>query len=139
MLLLHYTGGRWVRVPVPLADPQRLSGFLSFVVMSSPTDGWIVGDSYAGSTNSGQGANAFVLLHYNGTKWTEVATPNIQSRGGYTISSISVPAPGDVWVVGSAMSIPGSYTVGPQGGGPIITTTPVIMRYHDGAWTVYSS
>lgn len=140
MLLLQYTGGRWVTVPVPLANQQRLSGDLDTVTMLSPTDGWITGSSNTGSiTEPGQAANTFVLLHYNGAHWTEVATPNVKDRRGYGIISLSVAAANDVWVVGSAYSTEENGIPNPQGPGYIPTITPLILHYHDGSWTVFAS
>ncbi|HEV2459298.1 MAG TPA: hypothetical protein VGS80_13140 [Ktedonobacterales bacterium] len=144
MLLLHFTAGHWVKVLVPHVDPQHLVGYFGSVFMSSPADGWISGDANTSTTSPDQVANSFVLLHYDGTSWTEVATPTIKGRAGYVIAgyeitSFSVPAPNDVWAVGSAVSTPEHFQIGPQGSGPISTNVPVIMRYHDGAWTVYAS
>jgi hypothetical protein len=144
MLLLHFTAGHWVKVPVTIANPQRLEGYFGSVTMSSPTNGWIMGNANGSTTGPDQISNSFVLLHYDGTSWTEVATPNVKARAGYVIApyvitSFSVPAPNDVWAVGDALSMPEHFTIGPQGSGPISTDYPVIMRYHDGAWTVYSS
>lgn len=139
MLLFHYTAGRWVNVPLSNIDPQRLTGGIAAVIMSSPTDGWIMTNANGATTSLDQPNNTFVLLHYDGATWTEVATPSVKSRNAYTIYSFSLPAPNDLWAVGSALSIPDHYAVGPQGSSPISTSTPLILRYHDGAWTVYTS
>jgi hypothetical protein len=139
MLLLHFTAGHWVKVSATLANPQRLDGYFGSITMSSPSDGWVIGEANSSTTGPDQVANGFVLLHYDGTSWTEVATPSVKGRAVYVITSFSVPASDDVWVVGRAVSTPDHFQIGPQGSGLIITNLPVIMRYHDGAWTVYSS
>jgi hypothetical protein len=144
-VILHSTGGTWrVQQIIPNAA-------IGGIAMDAPGEGWAVGDELPAqqtSSNTGPSNSAanqhMLLLHYDGTKWTEVATPNVKGRAGYVfpgyeITSFSVPASNDVWAVGSAVSTPDHFQIGPQGSGPIITNYPVIMRYHDGAWTVYSS
>lgn len=140
MLLLHYTGGQWVTVPVPLSDPLRQSGYLEGVQMLSPSNGWIIGFSDDGTlTQTGQTPTTVVFLHYDGAQWSEVPGPVIKNRREYAILSISMTSPSDGWAVGQAFSNEADGIPNSQGPGYIPTITPVILRYHDGAWSVYTS
>lgn len=143
MLLLHYTGGQWITELVHLTHEEQLAGNLFGIAMSSRRDGWMLGLSNVGIiTEPGQTLNPFVLLHYDGTSWTEVAMPIIvKDRRQYNIVSFALASPNEVWAVGEAFSTPanGLPMTDSAGSGYTPTVTPVILRYHDGAWTVYSS
>ncbi len=139
MLLLRSSAGRWQRVTVPLADPSRLSGTLSHIVMRSPDDGWISGASDGGVSSSvGDAPQTAVLLHYTGGRWIETQTPVIAHRFHYSVSSLAVMAAGDVWAVGASL-LPREDGVPSGGGGFTPTIVPLILHYHDGAWSVITS
>jgi len=69
-LILHWDGTSWSMVPSP--DPGPKGNLLSAVAAVSPSDAWAVG-TYANSMCS---EAATVILRWNGTKWSQVKSPN---------------------------------------------------------------
>ena len=106
--ILHYTVtsgvGNWNGVLV--SGTPGLSSFanLTSVFMSSPTDGWAVG----GIQESHSSSAGAIIIHWDGTKWTPVATPSIP--GGALnhvtglqalLKSVFMTGPNDGWAVGT--------------------------------------
>jgi hypothetical protein len=69
------------------------SGILNGVSADSATDAWAVG-SYINPTT---GATETLALHWNGTKWSKVASPNPDNA---SLSSVSADSATDAWAVG---------------------------------------
>jgi hypothetical protein len=74
----------------PSRRPPR-STYLYGVAVTSTTDAWAVGYGDGG-------AGAFVA-HWNGTAWTSVPAPALN-----TLNTVSARSAGDVWVAGSDAS-----------------------------------
>ena len=70
------------------------STFLNALAISSPTDIWAVG----GQSHSQQGSVGALILHYNGSSWTEVKHP--PSPAGPLTSVVAVGS-NDVWAAGA--------------------------------------
>lgn len=70
---------------------------LSDVTVVSPTDVWAVGNylttDYAGRAE---------IDHWNGTTWTPITPPAINTVCGYSLSGISAVSASDIWVIGHA-------------------------------------
>src|SRR5215472_533864 len=94
-LLLHWNGATWSKVPSP--NPGPAGNVLDGVTAVSPTDAWAVG-SYC-TTNSCAVQDS-LLLHWNGTHWSKVASPNPGpiSNG---LSGVTAVSPTNVWMAGS--------------------------------------
>lgn len=110
-LMLHYDGTAWRQV----ASPTERS--FAQVQMLSATDGWAV-------------ANAFDIYHYDGHTW--IAQPLPTYLGGVTpviveIAALSMLSPTDGWAIGTYPS---------AGAAPPSRSSLVILRYHNGVWTV---
>ena len=105
--VLHYTVtggvGTWNLVTVsglPVILPPAAD--LNSVFMLSPTSGWAVGGFEPGGPPTGP-----VILYWDGTHWTIVATPTIP--GGPlamppVLKSVYCTGPSDCWSVGSAVA-----------------------------------
>lgn len=83
----HWDGTQWQLTlnPVAGADTVAISG-------TSPTDVWMVGETTG------------VILHFNGTAWTQV--PNPASGNGAGLAAVAALSPTDAW----AMSANGTLT-----------------------------
>jgi hypothetical protein len=108
-LIEHYDGTRWSVVPSPNVGPnsQYQSNKLWGVTAVSPTDIWAFGEYFAAS---GSGAQFTLLLHWDGTSWSLVPSPDPQP-GNYLSDILFggvVTGPGNVWIVGSE----GPFTTG---------------------------
>jgi hypothetical protein len=113
-LVEHWDGSAWSLVAVPDPTPPVnstiASSLLTGISANSPTDIWAVG-SY---TLSGITPTGFTLtMHYDGTAWTVVPSPNIP--GGTTfnpertvLNAVAAAAPNDVWAVGYILSTDGT-------------------------------
>ena len=142
--MLQYTGGGWhevgVRVPI-----SQMTSAPSVIAMGSATDGWMAGQVLA-SSSAQPGATAkpipgfppgkdfqISLFHFDGKQWTEVTAP-VTPMGISTPTRLTMTGPGEGWLLG----ITNSWTTGPPSSGspPEIHTTPVIMRLHNGVWSV---
>lgn len=96
-LALHWNGRTWKHVPSPSVG-GRHGGALCGVTALSPTDAWAVGDDQGTDCVSDQ-AGQTMALHWNGTKWSRVATP----PGGKYDSALygaSALSASNAWAVG---------------------------------------
>jgi hypothetical protein len=90
----HWNGTRWAQVPSP--NPAG-GGQLLGVSARSGTDVWAVGDKGTSDPNVPQGT---LVEHWNGTKWTVVASPSPGPAAQSTLTSVTATSDGTVWVVG---------------------------------------
>jgi len=100
---LHWNGRRWSLVATP--DPAGISAGadneLSGVACSSPADCWAVGHYVTSGKQGGTGFNQ--ALHWNGRKWSLVATPQpAGSAAGAqnALSGLACSPPASCWAVG---------------------------------------
>jgi hypothetical protein len=90
----HWDGSAWTAVPTPNAGSPR-TGVLSGVVALAPDDAWAVG------ATSGQGGpERTLILHWDGTSWSVVPSPN-KGRWPNGLGDVAAVSPTDVWAVGS--------------------------------------
>jgi hypothetical protein len=94
-LILHWNGTSWTRIPSP--NPSSGGDLLFSVSATSATDAWAVGWYY---TEPGALASTLVL-HWNGTSWTQVASPN-PTPGASELKSVSASSASDAWAAGAA-------------------------------------
>src|SRR5260370_34378928 len=84
----------WTGVPPP--NPGTVANNLTGVAVVSACDAWAVGYD-----TSGNGAFRTLILHWNGTSWTRVASPN---PGGpahdNSLSGAAVTSAGNAWAEG---------------------------------------
>jgi hypothetical protein len=98
-LVLHWNGRSWTRVPSPSPGPAPVGDNLAGVSALSQADAWAVGDE----DTFGPPDPVFktLVLHWNGTKWALVASPNPSPQFD-SLTSVSAVSPGDAWAVGVA-------------------------------------
>jgi hypothetical protein len=97
-LILHWNGTRWSRVPSPNRSP--VSNELTGVYAIAADDVWAVG-TYLQPVNHGS-INKTLTEHWNGKKWSVVASPNIAGFDS-VLEDVSADASGkDIWAVGVA-------------------------------------
>lgn len=89
----HWNGSAWSAVASPNVS-NRWHELLD-VEMISSNDVWAVGDS----RNIGEDYRT-LILHWNGSAWSVVSSPN--EPGDNILTGVSAHAPNDVWAVGSA-------------------------------------
>jgi hypothetical protein len=95
-LMLHWDGRAWSRITSP-AVLDGVPGMVEDVMAVSATDAWAVG--FTGPTRSDSAsADKPLMLHWNGTRWSQVASlpPVAGGLSGITMSGHSG------WAVGAS-------------------------------------
>ena len=92
-LIEHWDGNSWQIVPSP--NVKNISNTLSSVAVVSASDIWAVGNLY----NPSNGTGHPLSLHWNGTQWQRVNTPD-PSAGG-SLYGVAAVSSSDVWAVGT--------------------------------------
>src|SRR5436305_5806569 len=88
------------------STPGGRSSALFGVDATSKTDAWAVG--YANS----QGADRTLAMHWNGSRWTRVPTPNPGSSCDTDrLFAVEIVSPSDAWAVGSSLGGSGERAV----------------------------
>ncbi len=130
-LVEHWNGTAWSIVPVPDPTPPAgntlASAQLTGVSAVSPTDIWAVGSySLGGIALTG----LTLTMHYDGTAWTVVPSPNIP--GGTTfnpertvLNGVAAAGHSDVWAVGNIFTTDGTNGA----------AKAEVMHWNGTAWT----
>jgi hypothetical protein len=126
---LHYDGTSWSQVTTPNPEGTAAGDLnsLNDVRCTSSTNCWAVG-GYGTSSN---GVNSFstLALHYDGTSWSQVTTPNpggTATADSNSLIGVTCTSSSNCWAVGA-------YNVS---GGPTLTLT---VRYNGSTWSQVSS
>jgi hypothetical protein len=130
-LVEHWDGTAWTIVPTP--DPVVPVGdtftgtTLTAVSARSANDIWAVG--YATGLK-GTNADMFTLtMHWNGSAWTIVPSPNpaVPTPAGTSqaLNGVVEIAPNDVWAVGGTSDVSGFQPA-----------RPIAMHFDGGAWSL---
>jgi len=90
-LILHWNGKVWTQQPSP--NPGSLFDELTGVRIVSATNAWAVGDF----TNGGP-ASRSLILHWNGTAWRQVNSPNPTITNQLT--AVAATSASKAWAVG---------------------------------------
>jgi len=93
-LVLHWNGTNWTQVTTPSPGPVPMIDSLAEVSALSPSDAWAVGESTISNGNTEP-----LVLHWNGTSWAQVASPQL-GHFGSSLFGVSPLSPGDAWAVG---------------------------------------
>jgi hypothetical protein len=101
-LILRWNGTAWAQVPSPSPGGTGMSSDLSGVVATSASNAWAVG-SYRVPVN----AKVALALHWDGSTWVQVPTPN-PSGTLDQLSAVGASSASNVWAVGSYESSPTS-------------------------------
>jgi hypothetical protein len=92
-LILHWNGTAWSKVASPSPGPARNG--LNGVTAISPTDAWAVGGYCAPHACPD---STTLILHWNGTAWSRVTSPDPGAENG--LGAVSATTPSNVWAVG---------------------------------------
>ncbi|TYB52794.1 hypothetical protein FXF51_50980 [Nonomuraea sp. PA05] len=102
-LIQRWNGTSWSTVPSPSPDPIR--NLLTDVDGASAGDVWAIGnygdDGYGGGTVAG------LVLHWNGSAWSQVNVPGAVSDSAFSLpvlQDVFARSASDVWIVGRAFS-----------------------------------
>jgi hypothetical protein len=117
-LIIHYHNGRWGVVPSP--NPDNYINSLNAITAISATNLWAVGNHATDPFDSEP-----LILHFDGTSWTQVASPALKGNSG--LAAIAAASATDIYAVGAA-SI------------PTAPAFPTLIEHFDGtSWSIVSS
>jgi hypothetical protein len=102
-LAMHYNGTSWTTTPTPI--PGTRNNDLKAVDGVAANDVWAVG--YSLNLPYGNRVRQSMILHWNGTAWSQLPSPNSESTYLYDVAAVSAS---DAWAVGYA-STGGAYVV----------------------------
>jgi hypothetical protein len=116
-LIIRWNGSAWSIVPTPNlgSTPTQLNS----ITVIAANDIWAVGH-----TGSIFGAAQTFTMHWNGSEWSIVPSPNL-GAGTDLLERVSAASANDVWAVGSHRE-PAS---------PFRTRT-IAMRWNSSAWSI---
>ncbi|MGA7733480.1 MAG: S-layer homology domain-containing protein [Chloroflexia bacterium] len=92
-LVQHWDGNQWSIVPSP--DGDSGANYLNGVSALASDDVWAVGYSYPSCCFTPR----TLTLHWNGSRWDVVPSPNIGSTNS-NLTAVTAIAPDDAWAVG---------------------------------------
>jgi hypothetical protein len=102
LVIQHWNGRIWSSVTAP-----ALQGELAGVTARSPDDVWAVGD--IADTTGPTPAGGTLTLHWDGSAWSRVASPNGASGSSLLTAVGATPGGGDVWAAGFDVLGPSAY------------------------------
>src|SRR5205823_5678297 len=102
-LVERWNGASWSVVPSP--NPGSHNNYLTAVDASSPTNAWAVGWQQGSS-----GLHSTLALHYQGSTWDLVSTPNTTDPSD-NLSAVAAIGANDVWAAGYTSSASGTQTL----------------------------
>jgi len=113
-LTLHWDGTSWKQVDSPSPGPAGLTQLTS-VDATSPTDAWAVGFFPDGTSNRN------LILHWDGTSWSQVASPNPLFDD--QLDGVAATSAGSAVAVGTG-----------QAAAKGVVTSAVTLRWDGTAW-----
>ena len=118
-LFEHWDGSTWSAITLATGTP-----FLNGASADATNDAWAVG--YDASIID---EDATLAIHWNGTDWSPVSTPNV-GEGNNVLEGVLALAPNDAWAVGYSTPQPP----------PQETATLTLIEHFDGtSWSVIPS
>jgi len=97
-LIMRFSDGAWTQQPSPSPDQTNA---LASVAATSAASAWAVGN-YAPSNNPPDSPSTAEILHWNGTSWGEVKTPQPGgARGQNSLFGVAATSATNAWAVGS--------------------------------------
>jgi hypothetical protein len=124
-VVLHSNGTSWTQVTTPNPGGTAGNTFLDGVSANAASDAWAVGNYFTSQT-----ASETLALHWNGTKWTQVTTPNpggtASEAGNNFLNAVSAPTASDAWAVGYFYKTPNPYQT-------------LILHWNGTSWTRVTS
>lgn len=93
-LIEHWNGTKWRQVPSP--NPSGDSNQLSGVAATTANDAWAVGQY-----TDGQNTPQTLILHWKGTRWTRVPSPNPAGPTSiHSLLAVAAVSTSSAWAVG---------------------------------------
>lgn len=131
-LVLHWNGTAWTQVATPNAGTG--DNYLNGIDVISANDIWAVGSGFADPFS---GLGETIMLHWNGSAWSRVPSPNHGTTFD-EVRAVAAVSPSNIWAVGYTFGSPinslilqysdACSTPQPTATGTIPTSTPTVTR-----------
>lgn len=99
----HYDGATWTTMNTPLPPSSLSAGYsgsrITDIEASAANDVWFVGE-WVGPYPGVAGLQPALAMHWNGSSFTLVPTPELFPIGGNGLEAIDGVSPNDLWAVG---------------------------------------
>ena len=120
-LTQHWDGSAWTIVPSP--SNTMVNSVLDGVTVTGTNQAWAVGTVGCPADQS-----RTLTEHWNGSRWSIVASPDGGVRGNRfsTLQAVTAISPSDVWAVGGQAGI--------RNGAPV--AVPLIERWNGTNWSI---
>ena len=93
---VHWNGTAWTQVPSPTPEP---GSYLAGVAATSPVNAWAVGQTDTTDSNCSIVTTVQTLiLHWDGTAWTQVPSPSPGAAS--CLAGVAATSPTNAWAVG---------------------------------------
>jgi hypothetical protein len=136
-LIEHWTGTAWSIVPAGTPQPpagETLAGStLTGISALSPSNIWAVGSF---GTTKGTVSNSYTLTeHYDGVRWTVLASPNPAPRSSLNgaqqvLKAVTAVSASNAWAVGNTID---------TASGSFLPDKTLVLHYNGTAWSVVAS
>jgi hypothetical protein len=122
-LILHWNGAAWSRVtsPDPSPDHEYGQNVISQVTATSARNAWAVGYYCFRRCQADGEVDRTMILHWNGVRWTSVASPD-PGKGYSVLTGVTAVSAASAWAVGS-------YAVGSS------AMRPLVLHWNGIRWT----
>lgn len=121
---LHWGGTAWTQIPLPPITNRGVTGvtnFLEDIAAVASNDIWMVG-----AMDALDGATWTLTMHWDGTQWSQIPSPNVPTPSGSFYSqwldAVVAISSNDVWAVGY-------YRVGN-------TEHPLVEHWNGSQWSI---
>ena len=122
----HWDGSAWAAVTSPDRGVGQ-SNLLTSVTCASTADCWAVGSDASGVVVRKSQVEQTLALHWDGSAWSIVATPDSKANQSNYLASVTCAAPADCWAVGSISATGRS------------TQQTLVVHWDGSAWTIVPS
>ncbi|HEY5988780.1 MAG TPA: hypothetical protein VIV12_20730, partial [Streptosporangiaceae bacterium] len=102
-LILHWNGTVWKHVASPSPAAPDNPSYLDGVAAVSSRNAWAVGSYYSPTAQ----ANKTLILHWNGTAWKKMASPN-PGAGSNVLNGVTAISASNAWAVGELWNSSGT-------------------------------
>lgn len=126
-LTMHFNGHAWrqVKSPSPLTSSEEDQNWLTSVAASSSRDIWAAGFDRGLDSPQTSTPGRPLMIHWNGSRWTEVTTPDPSSTNGNALWGLAAVSRGNVWAVGINGGVLDTDA----------TSAPLIAHWDGSTWT----
>ena len=128
---LHWDGTSWAAVPTPSPATGGVpAAVLIGVAASSASSVWAVGSYTTGEDGPGGQGKAGLVLHWDGTRWSQVAAPHPGMLG--ELDGVAAGPAGSIWTAGVTADT--SFLLG-RAAAWVFGTVPSVIGQDEGTAT----